>query len=31
VHEKREKEEELKKKKVTKKIGKGNIRGERFI
>ena len=31
VQEKRDKEEELKKKKVTKKIGKGNIRGERFI
>ena len=31
VQEKRDKEEELKKKKVTKKVGKGNIRGERFI
>lgn len=31
VQEKRDKEEEQKKKKVTKKIGKGNIRGERFI
>ena len=31
VQEKRDKEEEQKKKKVTKPIGKGNIRGERFI
>jgi hypothetical protein len=29
-HEKREKEEQAKKKKVTKDIGQGNIRGERF-
>ena len=29
--EKRDKEAEQKKKKVTKKVGQGNIRGERFI
>ena len=31
VQEKRDKEEEQRKKKVTKKVGQGNIRGERFI
>jgi hypothetical protein len=31
VQEKRDKEEEQRKKKVAKPIGKGNIRGERFI
>jgi len=31
AQEKRDKEEEQKKKKVTKKVGQGNIRGERFI
>jgi len=31
AQEKRDKEEEQKKKKITKKVGKGNIRGERFI
>lgn len=31
AQEKRDKEEAQKKKKVTKKVGKGNIRGERFI
>jgi hypothetical protein len=31
AQEKRDKEAEQKKKKVTKKIGQGNIRGERFI
>jgi hypothetical protein len=31
AQEKRDKEEEQKKKKITKKVGQGNIRGERFI
>jgi hypothetical protein len=31
AQEKRDKEAEQKKKKVTKKVGQGNIRGERFI
>ena len=31
VQEKRDKEEEQRKKKITKKVGQGNIRGERFI
>lgn len=31
AQEKRDKEAEQKKKKVTKTVGKGNIRGERFI
>ena len=31
AQEKRDKEEAQKKKKVVKKVGKGNIRGERFI
>ena len=31
AQEKRDKEEEQKRKKVTKKVGQGNIRGERFI
>ena len=31
AQEKRDKEEEQKKKKVPKKVGQGNIRGERFI
>lgn len=30
AQEKRDKEEEMKKKKVTKKVGQGNIAGERF-
>ena len=31
AQEKRDKEAEQKKKKVTKKVGQGNIRGERFL